>query len=49
MSETDRLPLSALTFLRDLADNNDRAWFDANRARCAEELVEPCRATGLPW
>jgi uncharacterized protein (TIGR02453 family) len=41
---TDRLPPAALAFLRDLAAHNDRKWFERNRARCDEELVEPCRA-----
>ena len=37
-------PPEALEFLRDLEDNNDRAWFKANRARYDEYLVEPARA-----
>ena len=46
MSDTtaDRLPKAALTFLSDLRDNNDKAWFDQNRKRCAAELIEPLRA-----
>ena len=37
-------PPAALDFLRDLEDNNDRAWFKANRARYDEHLVAPGRA-----
>jgi uncharacterized protein (TIGR02453 family) len=44
METADRLPPSALAFLRDLAAHNDRKWFDANRARCEADLVEPTRA-----
>ena len=36
-------PPAALEFLRDLEDNNDRAWFKANRARYDEHLVAPGR------
>ena len=43
MSTADHLPQESLSFLRDLAAHNDRAWFDANRVRCERELVEPCR------
>ncbi len=44
METADKLPKSALAFLADLAKNNDKRWYDKNRDRCAEELVEPCRA-----
>jgi uncharacterized protein (TIGR02453 family) len=44
MDDADRLPPAALAFLRDLGAHNDRKWYDANRARCDAELVEPCRA-----
>ena len=37
-------PPEALEFLRELEDNNDRAWFRANRARYDTHLVEPARA-----
>lgn len=37
-------PPAALEFLRDLEDNNDRAWFRANRARYDDHLVAPGRA-----
>src|SRR5919205_2231420 len=36
-------PPEALTFLRELEDNNDRDWFKANRARYDAHLVEPAR------
>ena len=44
MDTADRLPAASLAFLRDLAAHNDRKWFDANRGRCEEDLVEPARA-----
>jgi uncharacterized protein (TIGR02453 family) len=37
-------PPEALEFLRELEDNNDRAWFRANRERYDTHLVEPGRA-----
>jgi uncharacterized protein (TIGR02453 family) len=40
---SDRLPPASLAFLRDLAKHNDKAWFEANRARCEAELIEPAR------
>jgi len=36
-------PPEALEFLRELEDNNDRAWFKANRARYDEHLAQPAR------
>ena len=43
MTDADHLPKSAFGFLDELAQNNSKTWFDANRERCEEELVEPCR------
>lgn len=43
MPDADHLPKSALVFLEDLAQHNNKAWFEANRKRCEEELLEPCR------
>lgn len=37
-------PPEALQFLRDLEDNNDSAWFRANRHRYDEHLMAPARA-----
>jgi uncharacterized protein (TIGR02453 family) len=37
-------PPEALEFLRELEDNNDRAWFRANRERYDTHLVAPARA-----
>lgn len=37
-------PPQALEFLRDLEDNNDRAWFKANRARYDDHLRGPAQA-----
>jgi uncharacterized protein (TIGR02453 family) len=36
-------PPEALTFLRELEDNNDRAWFKANRRRYDDSLQAPIR------
>jgi uncharacterized protein (TIGR02453 family) len=36
-------PPEALEFLRELEDNNDSAWFRANRSRYDELLVAPAR------
>jgi uncharacterized protein (TIGR02453 family) len=37
-------PPEALTFLRELENNNDRDWFRANRSRYDAQLAEPARA-----
>ena len=44
MTTSDRLPQTALAFLADLRDHNDRDWYDAHRKRCDADLIEPCRA-----
>ncbi len=44
MADADCLPKESLRFLADLGARNDKKWFDANRARCESDLVEPCRA-----
>jgi uncharacterized protein (TIGR02453 family) len=36
-------PPAALDFLRELEDNNDRAWFKANRKRYDDYLLAPTR------
>jgi uncharacterized protein (TIGR02453 family) len=35
------IPKSIFDFLRELADNNDRNWFNANKERYREEVVAP--------
>lgn len=40
---TDYLPAAAFAFLRDLARHNEKEWFEANRDRCEEDLIEPAR------
>lgn len=37
-------PREALAFLAKLEENNDKAWFDANRAEYEDQLLEPARA-----
>lgn len=37
-------PRAALAFLAELAENNDKAWFEANRAGYEEYLLTPARA-----
>lgn len=41
MPDAPRLPRELFAFLRELADNNDRDWFQANRARYREHVQEP--------
>src|SRR3954451_9459774 len=36
-------PPAAIAFLQELEENNDRAWFKANRARYDDHLVAPAR------
>lgn len=43
-SEFSGFRQETLEFLADLAANNESAWFDANRSRYQEHLVEPARA-----
>jgi uncharacterized protein (TIGR02453 family) len=38
-----RFPAETLTFLRGIADNNSRDWFEANRALYEAGYVEPAR------
>lgn len=35
-------PLGLLHFLNDLARNNNRRWFEANKSRYEADLLEPC-------
>lgn len=44
MSTAPCVPEETLAFLRDLAAHNDKAWFEANRARYDRDVVEPSRA-----
>jgi uncharacterized protein (TIGR02453 family) len=36
-------PEAGVAFLRDLAEHNDRAWFEANRKRYEQDLKEPVK------
>jgi uncharacterized protein (TIGR02453 family) len=38
-----RFPAATVEFLTDLRDHNDKAWFDANRARYEAGYVEPAK------
>jgi uncharacterized protein (TIGR02453 family) len=40
---TFRFPADSVKFLTDLRANNDKAWFDANRARYESACVEPAK------
>jgi uncharacterized protein (TIGR02453 family) len=40
---TFRFPAETLEFLTDLRAHNDKAWFDANRARYESDYVEPAK------
>jgi len=44
MTEFAGFPRAAVTFLKDLEDNNDRDWFKANRSRYDDHLVAPALA-----
>lgn len=46
MSEFTGFPRAAVTFLRDLEANNDRAWFKEHRGRYDEHLAGPALALG---
>ena len=37
-------PVDTIDFLRDLRQNNDRAWFESNRARYEAGYLEPAKA-----
>jgi uncharacterized protein (TIGR02453 family) len=39
-----RFPAETVKFLTDLRAHNDRAWFDANRARYESGYIEPAKA-----
>jgi uncharacterized protein (TIGR02453 family) len=41
---TFRFPVETVAFLTDLRAHNDKAWFDANRARYESAHVEPAKA-----
>lgn len=36
-------------FFRDLRENNEKTWFEANRARYEEDVLEPCKAFVLAF
>lgn len=44
VSPTGGLPATALLFLEDLAANNNRDWFQANKKRYERELRDPWKA-----
>jgi uncharacterized protein (TIGR02453 family) len=44
MPDDTCVPPAFLAFLRDLRAHNDKAWFDANKARYEKDVVEPARA-----
>ena len=46
MPEFTGFPRAAITFLKDLEENNDREWFKANRSRYDDHLVAPALALG---
>ena len=39
-----RFPAETLAFLTDLRTHNEKAWFDANRARYESGFIEPAKA-----
>ena len=42
MAATTSFSPAMFTFLRELADNNDREWFAENKARYESEVLGPC-------
>ena len=44
MNEADRIKPALFEFLADLRDNNERAWFESNRARFESEVRGPLLA-----
>ena len=44
MAEAPSFSPALFAFLRELKDHNDRAWFNANKARYEEEIKEPALA-----
>ncbi|MEM7356985.1 MAG: DUF2461 family protein, partial [Acidobacteriota bacterium] len=41
MSQPPRIGPELFEFLRDLAENNNRDWFQANKARYENDVREP--------
>lgn len=44
MTQFSGFPQDGFDFLRELANNNERDWFEANKARYEESLLEPAKA-----
>ena len=44
MSQAERITPALFSFLEDLRDNNERAWFQSNRARYERHVREPLLA-----
>lgn len=42
--DVDHLPKATLEFLRELSENNSKAWFEARRKRYQDDVVEPVRS-----
>lgn len=42
MTEFNGFPAGFFRFFEDLAENNDRNWFEANKARYEADVAEPC-------
>ena len=40
----DGFPPAGIRFLQELAQNNERDWFDANKKRFQQELLQPAVA-----
>ncbi len=43
MAAFEGFPRGFFTFFREIAKNNDRAWFEANKPRYKSEVLEPLR------
>lgn len=43
MTQFDGFPQNAFTFLAELAENNEKAWFEANKSRYEQSVLEPAK------
>lgn len=49
MAQASPFTPALFDFFRDLRESNEKAWFEANRARYEEEVLEPCKTFVLAF
>ena len=49
MAQASPFSPALFDFFRDLRENNEKAWFEANRERYDEEVLEPCKTFVLAF